>query len=205
MPAAGPGSGVPMVAPSGGTNDIRAIKPPVDIPLGPLPWLIGLAVALVLAGLLAWWYRRRKNRPAPPPPPPVPPHVRARQRLEQALALLSDPRLFCIAVSDAARLYLEERFTLHAPDRTTEEFLQELQRTEHLLPDQKITLGVFLEKCDLVKFARFEPTEAELRSLHQVATRLVEETVPYSTTDTAVSNPAISSATEPPGTAPRPR
>ena len=36
----------------------------------------------------------------------------------------------------------------------------------------------FLESCDLVKFAKYEPGEPELRELHSSALRLVEETEP---------------------------
>ena len=52
----------------------------------------------------------------------------------------------------------------------------ELQSTTLLTPDQKESLGGFLQSCDLVKFARFEPTEAVLRELHDSALRLVDET-----------------------------
>jgi hypothetical protein len=79
-------------------------------------------------------------------------------------------------VSDTLRVYLEERFDCHAPDRTTEEFLFELQDAPWLTPDQKQSLGEFLENCDLVKFARFEPTESALRELHDAASRLIDET-----------------------------
>lgn len=164
--------------PAEGTNQLRDIKPLVEVPIGPWPWIIG-GILLALAALLGWAWLRRRNRLRPEPPPVViPPHVRAKQKLEQALGLLSDPRLFCIAVSDAARLYLEERFNLRAPERTTDEFLHELQNTTHLLPDQKITLAEFLQRCDLVKFAKNEPTETELRALHRIADRLVDETMP---------------------------
>jgi hypothetical protein len=47
-----------------------------------------------------------------------------------------------------------------------------------LTRDQKDSLGGFLASCDLVKFARYEPGEAELRELHASAVRLVEETEP---------------------------
>ena len=76
--------------------------------------------------------------------PVVPPHIRARQRLQQALALLTQPREFCILVSDTVRWYLEERFDFRAPERTTEEFLHELQGTRLLTSDQKGSLGEFL-------------------------------------------------------------
>ena len=81
-------------------------------------------------------------------------------------------------VSDTIRWYLEERFSFRAPERTTEEFLYELQGTDLLTPDQKTSLGEFLQRCDLVKFARYEPGEPELRDLHDSALRLVEETEP---------------------------
>jgi hypothetical protein len=110
--------------------------------------------------------------------PPVPAHVRAKQKLQDALALISQPKPFVIAVSEAARNYLEERFTFHAPERTTEEFLHELKGTNRLTSEQKESLGDFLQCCDLVKFAKYEPGEPELRDLHGSALRLVEETEP---------------------------
>jgi hypothetical protein len=79
-------------------------------------------------------------------------------------------------VSNTLRLYLEERFNLRAPERTTEEFLVELRTSRHLTVDQKQSLGEFLESCDLVKFARFEPNEMALWQLHDAALRLVDET-----------------------------
>src|SRR5205814_663823 len=88
------------------------------------------------------------------------------------------PKPFCIAVSDAVRAYLEERFEFRAPERTTEEFLHELRKTDLLSEDQKGTLGEFLCSCDLVKFAKYEPNETKLRELYGAAMRLVDETVP---------------------------
>ncbi|MEI9866169.1 MAG: hypothetical protein WDN00_16765 [Limisphaerales bacterium] len=35
--------------------------------------------------------------------------------------------------------------------------------------EQKESLGGFLESCDLVKFAKYEPTETELHGLHHSA------------------------------------
>lgn len=170
VPAAPPGA-------TAGTNDVlRDIRGPVPLP-PELLWL-WIAVGAALGGLLATliWNKWFRGAPLPPPAPPVPPHQRAKHRLADALALLSQPKPFCIAVSDALRLYLEERFTLHAPDRTTEEFLLELQRASQLNDAQKEFLADFLSRCDVVKFAKHEPSEAELRRLHSAALTLVEET-----------------------------
>ena len=134
-----------------------------------------LAGAAILFALWKWWQKRKANTPVEPP---VPAHVRAKQKLEEALALISQPKPFCILVSDTIRAYLEEQFDFRAPERTTEEFLRELRDTELLTAEQKESLGEFLESCDLVKFAKYEPREPELRELHGSAAKLVDETEP---------------------------
>ena len=158
-------------------NDIRDIKPPMAIPSG-WEWLWWVLGALAIVLLLLAWRQFLKRVTRVPPMPPVPAHVRAKQKLEEALALIAQPKPFVIAVSDTARTYLEERFEFRAPERTTEEFLRELSGTDLLLPEQKDSLGRFLGSCDLVKFAKYEPRETELRELHGSAWRLVEETEP---------------------------
>jgi hypothetical protein len=160
---------------------LRDIKPPAEFPNYWL-WIVIGAIALALlalaVGLILYFMLRRKQVPVTPP---VPAHVRAKQRLQDALEQIAQPKPFCTLVSDTVRFYLEERFTFRAPERTTEEFLYELQNTNLLLPDQKESLGEFLKSCDLVKFARYEPREIELRELHGSAVRLVEETEPAET------------------------
>ena len=159
-------------------SDIRDIKPPVEIPNGWawLWWLLVILAAIAVAFFIwRWWQKRKANVPIVPP---VPAHVRAKQKLGEAMALISQPKPFCILVSDTARLYLEERFDFRAPERTTEEFLRELSGTDLLVKEQKESLGNFLASCDLVKFAKYEPREPELRELHGSAMRLVEETEP---------------------------
>lgn len=173
------------------TNDIRDIKPPVTI-TSAWEWLWWTLTVLLAAALLLWawryWQRRRAQVPVVPP---VPAHVRAKQRLQEALSLLAQPKPFCILVSDTIRGYLEERFTFHAPERTTEEFLYELKETDLLTRDQKESLGEFLQRCDLVKFAKYEPGEPELRDLHDSALRLVEETEPPSAATNAAEDSTV--------------
>ncbi len=158
--------------------DIRDIKPPIDIANGwRWVWWTLAAVALVAILRLAWLYwQKRRSQIAQEPP--VPAHLRAKQALERALEIIGQPKPFCILVSDTVRFYLEERFRFRAPERTTEEFLRELSATDRLSPEQKVSLGSFLESCDLVKFAKYEPGENELRELQVSAVRLVEETEP---------------------------
>ncbi len=156
--------------------ELRPIEPPVRLP-GELAWVWWTIAAAALAAVVAvWWWRRRRRLTLTAPVPVTPPHVRARQKLAEALLFISEPDRFCTAVSNTLRVYLEERFRLHAPERTTEEFLVELQASPALNAEQKQSLQHFLQSCDLVKFARFEPTESALRDLHDAALRLVDET-----------------------------
>lgn len=159
---------------SAAASDIRDIHDPIT--LGPdftLLWI--LLVLAALAGVVWWWLKRKKPETVDPALL-IPPHRRAKERLRSATELLSDPYAFCSLVSDVIRVYLEERFNLHAPDRTTEEFLDELRNSSRLNEDHKALLENFLMKCDLVKFAREEPTEPELRGLLDAALRLIDET-----------------------------
>lgn len=167
-----------LAASAADAADIRDIRPLVEIPNYWIWLWIGLGL-LALAALTFWiWKFLRKRQAEAPPAPPVPAHVLARQRLDEALVLIGQPKPFIIAVSDTLRWYLEDAFQLRAPEQTTEEFLVELRHSPLLNDPQKTSLGDFLQSCDLVKFAKYEPREVELRELHADALELVAETEP---------------------------
>lgn len=176
--SAAPPAGAPGAAPEALLDivDPRRIRTVWD-------WLLpalGILAAVALVALAFWLWRRHRQRQLapPPPPPPLPPHERARRALEMARRLLDDPNAFCTEVSAILRLYLEERFGWNAPDRTTEEFLAQLERGGALPGSLQELLQDFLRRCDLVKFARADATETELLELQGAALRLVEDTVP---------------------------
>lgn len=163
---------------AGGTNTdaLRGLKGPVHIPSS-YAW-IGWLLAAVAAVVLAWyiWKRLSFRKPRVAAAVSIPPHRRAKDRLRSAGELMSDPYAFCSLVSDVVREYIEERFELHAPERTTEEFLEELRRTTALHVEHKRLLEEFLTHCDLVKFARHEPSHPELQGLLDAALRFIDET-----------------------------
>jgi hypothetical protein len=164
-----------------GTNslDIRPLKGPVEIPsTWDRVWWIA-AVALVAVAAWFIWRRLRLKKTTPTPAVPIPAHRRAKDQLRRATELMSDPYKFCSLVSDVLRGYVEERFQLKAPERTTEEFMDEMRSSSKLRPDHKSLLEDFLVRCDLVKFARFEPTVPELEGLLDLAYRFVDETAPF--------------------------
>lgn len=169
---------------------LKDIRPPVQV-ADPMFWAM-LALGLLLVALLARWIWKKwfKNRAVELASAPlIPPHIRARERLSAARRLINDPQPFCNEVANTIRAYLDERFDLHANDRTTEEFLAEMQHSPALKHHQKATLAEFLMLCDLAKFARHEPTLTELERLHLVASQLVDETEPSAPDKEAPTQP----------------
>jgi hypothetical protein len=65
---------------------------------------------------------------------------------------------------------------LRAPERTTEEFLAELQTTDILAPTEKQTLEEFLTHCDLVKFAKYDPTKDQIQRTFDLVKIFIEKT-----------------------------
>lgn len=156
-----------------GFHDIHG---PLDIAtiMGWLQRALLVALPLALLAMVWWWHKRRKK--------PAEEKIResaaarARERLSEAWAYLDQPERFCTLLSEIVRVYLEERFGLRAPDRTTEEFLAGLQDSVALGQVHKRLLEDFLTQCDLVKFAKGDPGRDELERLHQLAARLVDDT-----------------------------
>lgn len=147
--------------------DVEAPAPPFPPGVEWWPWLAG-GGAVIAAALALWWWRRRRPRPTRLVETPPLPHVkalRALSRLRQARRVTpAEIDSFYVEVSQVLRVYLEERFGLHAPERTTEEFLIEVQASPALDPGQRRELQGFLSQCDLVKFARVVPA-AEVHEL----------------------------------------
>ncbi|HOO76874.1 MAG TPA: hypothetical protein PLI51_11845 [bacterium] len=161
----------------------RDIKDQAVLPADPRPWIAAAAAAIALAAAV-WFVRRRRRRPAGPGPaaPPVPPHLAALAALEAIRAedLPAQGRVgeYYVRVSDVVRRYLEDRFNLRAPERTTEEFLVEMASADSLSGRHRELLAEFLTRCDLVKFARYGPTRAEMEQVWDAAVGVVKETAP---------------------------
>jgi hypothetical protein len=160
-------------------EDIRDIKG-----LVPLPhswwWLWALLVVAAVAAAL-WLYLRRRSKTetvsAGPPPSPYAVAIQAlRQLLDENLMGRGEVDAFYTRLSDIVRHYLEGRFGLRAPERTTEEFLYEIARDSALAPEHQALLGLFLQEADLVKFARFRPGLADMKRAFDAAERFVRET-----------------------------
>jgi hypothetical protein len=161
-------------------NDIHDIKPPMEIPEGLawLWWTLGALLVLFLLWLVWRHFQQHANRSICRRPFP---HMSAPNRnWPKPSRCCRNPSRFACWFRIPCDFIWRNASTFDAPERTTEEFLRELQNTNLLAGEQKESLGRFLESCDLVKFAKYEPGESELQELHHSAVKLVEETEPES-------------------------
>jgi hypothetical protein len=155
-------------------QEFHDIAPPVDYSLVP-PWVIFCAafVALTIIGLVVWWFvRRRMQRPA------IVRSARdlALERLEAARVEIEriNPYQFSIRVSDILRRYVTEQYQLPLTRQTSVEFLTALARHSEFSEDDKSLLTDFLNRCDLIKFARYEATTADSELLLEEAFHFVK-------------------------------
>ncbi len=168
-----------------GIPDIKGLKAPLEFPKKSiLPWVLrggGGLLGVILLGLIIWLYSRRKR-------PEVkkvrtPPHLIAYAELNQ---LREDDLIgqglfeeFYVRLSGILRRYIEGRFGLRAPERTTEEFLAELSsfgsRTVFTDSHRK-ALEDFLVHTDLVKFAALTPEKEDIQQSFDLAKNFIEET-----------------------------
>jgi Domain of unknown function (DUF4381) len=168
----------------GENADLAAIEAPA--PLFPprvhyWRWILGLGGFLVIV-LLGIWLLRRPRKVIHATQTPLLPHVKALRALARLKGVPrqteAEVEAFYVDVSMVLRVYLEERFGLHAPERTTEEFLAEIERGDTLSGEQRQSLRQFLEQCDLVKFARLIPHSQVHDKTFQIAMAFVEQTRP---------------------------
>ncbi|PYL64260.1 MAG: hypothetical protein DMF20_10935, partial [Verrucomicrobia bacterium] len=110
------------------------------------------------------------------PTPPQPPRERALALLEQIRTQISaiDPYRFSIRVSDILRRYVTEQFGLPVTRQTSVEFLNGLRGSSPFSEDEKSLLEDFLNRCDLIKFARYEATTSDSELLLEEAIRFVK-------------------------------
>jgi hypothetical protein len=167
--------------------DFRDIKRPVDVSVDtPLTqrwplWAAALAVAATMATVVGVVLARRRKHTAAAERI-VPPHEWASAQLD-ALAreqLIEHSRFheFYFRLSDIVRQYIERRFSIMAPEQTTDEFLLQTRTSPVLNDEHKDLLGGFLRAADMVKFARHQPTADEAGRAFSGARAFVDETAP---------------------------
>jgi hypothetical protein len=173
-------------APEGASlDDLKDVKGPFELAPRPARWgawvavAVGVLAALAGAALAAKrLHARREERRRNPPPPPAHETALAELKKIRESGLLESGRAaeYTDKVSDVLRRYLQGRFDLPAPERTTEEFLDEVARAAVIDRARRRFLADYLARCDLVKFAAQDPGRRELEGIFDSSVRFVEET-----------------------------
>ena len=177
-------------------GDIRDIKPPLVPPRDLRRLLLMAAVillAILLAGFIFYYLKRRREGKGLLPTrqaPPRPAHevaLEALQRLvESDLLAEGKIKLYYSELSEIIRAYIENRFEIPALEMTTYQLLDNLTRRRF---DSELIemMREFLELCDLVKFAKYGPSQEEHDRATRIAFDFVEMTRPVEETEAAES------------------
>jgi len=139
----------------------------------------GVVVGSIVAYLLYRWSKRPKK--LPPPPPPRPPWEVALEQFDEIrhAGLLEVGRQgeYFDRVSDTLRRYLGARYGFDGLESTTDEVLRALQRST-LVGVTMPELVELLQECDLVKFAKLEPSPEDCRKVLLQGEHVVRATTP---------------------------
>lgn len=153
--------------------DIKDIK-------GPLyPFSISKLITRIIVSFIILWILIKILKMFKKKTPPKLPYETALDELEAARGQFSSgggKKEYYVKISDTIRRYIEMVFSLRAPEMTTQEFLMSLNNAPELSSGHRGSLKVFMEACDLVKFAKHAPSAAEIDSVLTAAKKFIEET-----------------------------
>ncbi len=166
--------------------DIRDIKEPVVIETPGRLMKITLIVLGIINLIITLFFIWRFLRQLYPPRAEVE-YIPPGQAHERALDALSGIRqnedyfenknykAFSSHISEVIRVYINRRWQIHAMDLTTDEIMNALNQLD--LDD--VILGhfrTFFETCDLIKFAKYEPSSDEMNQLVDTAKEAINQT-----------------------------
>jgi hypothetical protein len=142
--------------------------------------MAGAVLAIALGATLFFVLRSRLKHVFVAPP--TPPHERAfrelRALLDEELIAKGRVKEFFFRLTFIIRTYVEQRYGLHAPEQTTEEFLPSAANSGLLSPAHQKLLETFLSYADLVKYAKLAPGAKDIENSFGAARTFINETAP---------------------------
>lgn len=156
-------------------SDIKdIIKPPLQIPH--TLWIFLIIALLALIAGIATLIFMNKPHTILQMPPPQPPHIIARMALTALRGKPWSPEPFFTELSLILRTYLENRFSLNAPEFTTEELTRAMSSDTRLEFKEQQILRNFMTQADLVKFARANAQQDVMQNAFATVEEFVEQT-----------------------------
>ena len=167
-----------LIGADAGPDAFRDIRDAVAIPTEKASlttWLIAGGAVILVGTLLVWWLATRPRRPVPIEPE----DIRALRQLDELeredLPNRGQVQNFFFDLTDITRTFIERRYEIKAPERTTQEFMVEAQRHHELDPEHGTLLARLLKSADMVKFAGDRPAQDECHRSMEFVRRFVQE------------------------------
>jgi hypothetical protein len=164
-------------------QDLKDIKPLMDLP-AQIPWLwIILTGILIVIALALWLYYRKREKKEEPEMTPEErrqtAHERAYEQLDKIKAA-EYPRYGAMKehfseISQTIRAYFEDRYFINALEMTTREVMQNLPSGK-LNSELERQIEQLLSLSDLVKFAKYKASDTEAEKSLAAAYTIVDET-----------------------------
>ncbi len=153
---------------TGNDPDLKDLKKQAEIP-GEIPWLLIalLAAALCVLGAAAWYIRRKYHESSPSRPsiPDRDPLDVAEEELRNLLAreLPENGRTkkFYVLLSEIVKRILHAAYGIATEERTTMEIMDSLHTHSGLVQEIPEAIQSLLLQCDMVKFAKYIPSNSE--------------------------------------------
>lgn len=136
-----------------------------------LPWVAGILGIVLIIFLATWWWKHRQERGSRSREIAMPAHALAQRKLEalakKGLWQTGQVKSYYAELTFILREYLQKRYQVPALERTTEETLAYLQKTD-FPQNLHQPLADTLLQADLAKFAKSAPPESfHEQALHQ--------------------------------------
>ena len=166
-----------------GGQDLRDIKPPLEMSQNLLPYFISGTVILGLVAALLW-YSLQKNRqrlsiPVPDEEDTPSAHEIAYEKLSAIEASdwlkRGDMETYHTQIAYVLRQYIDARYHIPALELTTTGLLQAMLRAEIATLYVERTQQL-LANCDMVKFATYQPELSEASARIAEVRWIVDET-----------------------------
>lgn len=160
-------------------QNLRDIKPPLDVPPNFLPYIFlsGFILAAIFGAI--WIYLRKRHQTEPPAPTEEvvtrAPHEIALEQLKALDDTSYDMETYHTRISFVIREYIAARYQIPALELTTRGLLQQMTR-EQIGPLYVEHIQHFLANCDKVKFTKYQPERSEADARMVDARWFVEET-----------------------------
>ena len=166
-----------------GGQDLRDIKPPLEMPQNLLPYFIGGIALFGCVAILVWYalHKRRQSLSTPVTDEIDTPlaHEVAYEKLAAIEASdwlkRGDMEIYHTQIAYVLRQYIDARYQIPALELTTTGVLQAMLRAEIAAPYVERTQQV-LANCDMVKFATYQPELTEASARIADARWIVDET-----------------------------